>query len=75
MHSISGEMERGNEKAVNIKAGMAGSVNEAQTSKEDIIRANVNREEEKEDVVNLTHSVQESAEKESELAEQRSLAR
>jgi len=59
-----------NEKATNIKTDMANSVHEAQSSKEDIIRANVNLEEAKEDVIKLTHSVQESAEKESELAEQ-----
>ncbi len=59
-----------NEKAANIKTDMASSVHEAQSSKEDIIRANENLEEAREDVIKLTHHVQESAQKESELAEQ-----
>ena len=57
-----------NEKAINIKTDMAGSVNEALSSKEDIIRANKNLEEAKEDIIKLTSSVQDSAQKENEIA-------
>ncbi len=65
-----GVVNAANEKAANIKTDMASSVREAQSSKEDIIRANVNLEEARTGVIKLTHNVQESAEKESELAEQ-----
>lgn len=59
-----------NEKAINIKTDMSNSVSEALASKEDIIRANDNLEEAKEEVIKLTSSVQTSAQKESELAQE-----
>jgi len=59
-----------NEKAKNIKSDMENSVQEAQSSKEDIVRANENLEGVKDDIIKLTSSVQESAQKESELAQE-----
>ena len=59
-----------NEKAKDIKSDMENSVQEAQSSKEDIVRANENLEDVKDDIVKFTHNVQESAQKESELAQE-----
>ena len=61
-------VQAANEKAANIKTDMATSVREALISKEDILHANENLENAKEEVIHLTSSVQESAQKESELS-------
>ena len=61
-------VETASKKALSIKTDMASSVSEALSSKEDIMRANENLEEAKNEVIKLTSSVQDSAVKESELA-------
>lgn len=57
------------DKSINIKDKIALSIEEAQNSKEDILKANKNLTDARNDIVKLTSSVQDSAELEIELAQ------
>ncbi|EDZ61274.1 methyl-accepting chemotaxis sensory transducer [Sulfurimonas gotlandica GD1] len=62
-------VEAATQKAIHIKNEINNAITDAQESKEDIIKANQNLNEARDDVISLTAQVQRSAELEVELAE------
>ena len=62
-------VDEATQKALVIKNEIGSAISDAQESKEDIVKANINLTEARDDVISLTSQVQRSAELEVELAE------